>query len=62
MNREVDMGCPPHTGAALKAAPPFWRAGTLREVLSKRKLMIAPDAHNPQRSMLYKVGESTIRR
>ena len=26
MNREIDTGCPPHTGAALKAAPPFFAA------------------------------------
>jgi hypothetical protein len=29
MNREIDTGCPPHTGAALKAAPPFWAAESL---------------------------------
>jgi hypothetical protein len=23
-NREADAECPPHTGAALKAAPPLW--------------------------------------
>jgi hypothetical protein len=24
INREADTGCPPHNGAALKAAPPLW--------------------------------------